>query len=286
MYAITGITGKVGGEAAKALLSRGHKVRAVMRDAGKAAQWARQGCEIAIAEMNDAAALAEAFRKTAGVFILPPPVFDPEPGYPEARNVAQAVAKALEDAGPAKVVHLSTIGGDATEDNLLSQQTIVEKALAEIDLPVTTLRAGWFMDNAAWDVPSAREGVLYSFLQPPEKAFAMVASQDVGRTVAELLQNDWAGHRLVELEGPRRVSPNDLAEAFAAALGKPVKIETIARGTWEELFRSQGMKNPMPRIRMLDGFNDGWIAFRDDGAHARKASTDIRQVIASLVANA
>ena len=29
--------------------------------------------------------------------------------------------------------------------------------------------------------------------------------------------------------------------------------------TWESLFESQGMKNPTPRIRMLDGFNEGRI---------------------------
>ncbi|MFP3624570.1 NmrA family transcriptional regulator, partial [Burkholderia sp. SIMBA_051] len=28
-----------------------------------------------------------------------------------------------------------------------------------------------------------------------------------------------------------------------------------------DLFRSQGMRHPLPRIRMLDGFNEGWIDF-------------------------
>jgi len=284
MYAITGITGKVGSEAARALLAKGEGVRAVLRDPKKGEEWAALGCEVFVADMGDAAALTEAFRGAAGVFILPPPVFDPQPGYPEARKVAGAVVAALTAARPSKVVHLSTIGGDATEDNLLSQQTLIEQSLATIDLPVTTLRAGWFMDNAAWDVASARDGVLYSFLQPADRKITMVAAQDVGRAAAELLTENWTGHRLVELEGPSRVSPDDIAEAFAQALGRAVKVEIVARDTWEELFRSQGMQNPMPRIRMLDGFNEGWIAFRDDGVHSRKVVTDIRQVIASLVA--
>ncbi|MBW6424613.1 NmrA family NAD(P)-binding protein [Rhizobium sp. XQZ8] len=286
MYAITGITGKVGGEAARALLTKGEGVRAVLRDPKKGAEWAALGCEVSVADMEDAAALTEAFRGMAGVFILPPPVFDPQPGYIEARKVVDAVVAALKAAQPLKVVHLSTIGGDATEDNLLSQQTLMEQALAGIDLPVTTVRAGWFMDNAAWDVASAREGVVYSFLQPADRKVTMVAAQDVGRTAAELLAENWTGRRLVELEGPGRVSPNDIAEAFGQTLGHAVKVEIVARDTWEELFRSQGMQNPMPRIRMLDGFNEGWIAFRNGGAYSRKAVTDIRQVIASLVAKA
>jgi uncharacterized protein YbjT (DUF2867 family) len=286
MYAITGITGKVGGELARTLLAAGQKVRAIVRDSKKGAEWAARGCEVALAEMDDAAALARAFRDATGVFILPPPIFDPQPGYPEMKAVVEAVVSALNAARPAKVLHLSTIGADAAEDNLLSQQTMMEEGLVRIALPVTTLRAAWFMDNALWDVSSARDGVLHSFLQPADRKIPMVASQDIGRMAAALLQEDWTGHRLVELEGSHRVSPDDLAAAFAEALGKQVRVEIVARGTWEELFRSQGINNPMPRIRMLDGFNEGWIAFRDSGKQSRKATTDIRAVVASLVKQA
>ena len=82
MYAITGITGKVGGEMARSLLAAGQSVRAIVRDAAKGEAWARLGCEVALAEMEDGAALAKAFAGATGVFILPPPCFDPEPGYP------------------------------------------------------------------------------------------------------------------------------------------------------------------------------------------------------------
>jgi NAD(P)H dehydrogenase (quinone) len=94
------------------------------------------------------------------------------------------------------------------------------------------------------------------------------------------------GTRIVELEGPRRVSPKDLANTFAGALGKPVRVVTIPRDTWDTLFRSQGMKNPTPRIRMLDGFNEGWIEFQDSGAKAVKGRIDADAVIATLVAGA
>jgi uncharacterized protein YbjT (DUF2867 family) len=68
------------------------------------------------------------------------------------------------------------------------------------------------MENAVWDVPSARdEGVLRSFLQPVDKLFPMVATQDVGGLAAALLREDWSGTQVVELEGPhasrRTISP-------------------------------------------------------------------------------
>jgi uncharacterized protein YbjT (DUF2867 family) len=287
MYAITGITGKVGGTLAAALLAEGQPVRAVVRDRAKGEVWAVKGCEVAVAEMEDAAGLANAFAGAEAVFILPPSEFDPTPGFLEAHRVIDAVTTALLQARPARVVCLSTIGADAPLENLLTQRTLLEQALSEIDIPVTFLRPGWFMENATWDVAAARnDGVLHSFLQPVDRAISMVSTRDVGRAAADLMQQKWSGIRIIELEGPRRVSPNDIASAFAAALGRPVRVEIVARPRWEGIFRAQGTRNPEPRIRMLDGFNEGWIAFRDDSSNLMKGATPIAEVIAALVADA
>jgi uncharacterized protein YbjT (DUF2867 family) len=134
-----------------------------------------------------------------------------------------------------------------------------------------------------WDVEAARDhGVIHSFLQPLDKPFPMVSTEDVGRTAAQLIQQHWSGVRVVELEGPRRVSPNDIAHAFAKALGRPVRAEIVSRDSWEALFRAQGARNPLPRVRMLDGFNEGWIDFPHGGAHALKGQVGIDAVIAGL----
>jgi NAD(P)H dehydrogenase (quinone) len=286
MYAITGITGKVGGELARTLLAAGQPVRAIVRDARKGEEWAVLGCELALAEMEDASALTDALRGATAVFILPPSEFDPEPGYPEAQAVIDSVVEALTAAKPTRVLCLSTIGADAVHDNLLSQRTMMEAALRKLPLPLTILRPAWFIDNAAWDVASARKtGLIHSFLLPTDKAFPMVAEKDVGRVAADLIQEDWTGIRVVELEGPCRVTPNDLADAFASVIAKPVRAVPVPRASWEELFRSQGMRNPEPRMRMLDGFNESWIEFQESGSKAIKGRTNAVAVVAALVAN-
>ena len=63
MFAITGVTGKVGGAVARGLLAQGHQVRAVVRDAGKGRFWSAQGCEIAIASVEDATGLTKSFSR-------------------------------------------------------------------------------------------------------------------------------------------------------------------------------------------------------------------------------
>jgi uncharacterized protein YbjT (DUF2867 family) len=281
MFAITGITGQVGGVVARTLLAAGKNIRAVVRDTAKGETWAHQGCEVALASMDDPDALRAAFAGTEGAFVLLPPNFDPSPGFPESRHSIAALRKALEGAQPGRVVAVSTVGAQATSENLLTQLSLMEQALGTLPLPVTFLRPAWFMENAAWDLPPARDtGVIPSFLQPLDRKIPMVGTADVGRVAAELLQESRKGNRVVELEGPRRISPNDIAAGYAHLLGRAVSSRGVPRDTWEALFRSQGMHNPTHRMRMLDGFNEGWITFEHD---TLKGSVELQTVLRGII---
>jgi NAD(P)H dehydrogenase (quinone) len=283
MHAITGITGNVGGEVARALLNAGHAVRAVIRDPRKGAVWEALGCDVSLADMNDAAALATAFKAASAVFVLLPPNFDPSPDFPETRAIVAALRRALATARPGEVVGISTIGAQAKRENLLTQLTIMEESLGDLPMPITFLRPAWFMENCSWDVAPARDTrVISSFLQPLEKPVPMVATADVGRVAAELLQETWTGRRIIELEGPTRVTPNQIAATFAEIFSHPVQAEAVPRQTWEQLFKSQGMKHPEPRIQMLDGFNQGWIEFEQDETRRRKGRIGLREVLTGL----
>ncbi|MBB3311632.1 uncharacterized protein YbjT (DUF2867 family) [Rhizobium sp. BK196] len=287
MFAVTGMTGKVGAAVADHLLKDGAKVRAVVRNPEKAAGWKERGCELAVADMNDTIALTLAFGGAEAVFLVIPPLFDPASGFPEVKGMLATLKTALEAARPGKLICLSTVGAQATQPNLLSQLGIVEKELSTLSIPVAFLRAAWFMENAAWDVAPAREsGVISSFLQPLDHAVPMIAVDDIGLLGAKMLREDWQGLRVAELEAQERVSPIMIAAAFAKALGKPVTAEVVPRESWEELFRAQGMKNPEPRIRMLEGFNDGWIDFEGGREKSLKGATNIETAIRRLVAGA
>src|SRR5258708_4785078 len=100
-FVLTGITGQVGGVVARTLLAKGNPVRTVVRNLDKGMAWKKQGCEVAIAEMTDAAALSAAFAGAGAVFVLLPPLFAPSPGFPEARALVAALQAALTEAKPA-----------------------------------------------------------------------------------------------------------------------------------------------------------------------------------------
>lgn len=286
MYAIAGITGQVGAAAARALLAAAKPVRAIVRSADKGRAWADRSCEVAVADLADAEALTRAFTGAEGVFLLIPPDYDPSPGFPEVQRLRDAALAAIEAARPGRVVYLSTIGAQVAEPNLLNNASIMESGLNAAPVPVCCLRPGWFMENAAWDLASARAGKIESFLQPADHRIPMVATDDIGQTAAALLQETWTGRRVVELEGPAAYGAADIAAGFARALGHPVGVEAPPREAWEAMFVAQGMRNPQPRIRMLDGFNQGWIEFEGGSIERRQGAIPLDQVLAGLAARA
>jgi uncharacterized protein YbjT (DUF2867 family) len=282
MYAITGITGQVGGAVAENLLARGKQVRAVVRNPGKGRPWAGRGCDLALAEINDSGALTKAFSNVEGVFVMLPPIFDPSPGFPEASEAIESIRKALSAAKPPRVVCLSTIGAQVKRPNLLNQLQMLEKTIGGLALPITFLRPAWFMENCAWDVAPARElGVVPCFLQPLDKQVPMIATADIGKVAAQILLSS-ENPGVVELEGPERISPYKIAAVFAQLLGKDVRMQIVPRDSWEPLFRAQGMTNPLPRMQMLDGFNEGWIEFEGGEAKSLKGTTTLDAVLRSL----
>ena len=289
MYAIMGMTGQVGGAAARHLQESGHRVRAIVRDAARIPAWLAPGSEIAIADWSNESALAEAFRGVDGVFAMLPANFAPSPDFAEPRALIATLTAALRSARPAKVVTLSSVGAQQTRGlGLITPLHLLENAIDSLPTPRAHLRAAWFMENLRWDVARAqREGRLASYLQPLDRPIPMVATDDVGRAVAATLAETWEGRRVIELEGPRRYSPQEMAAALAAVLEHDVEAFAVPRGQWAARFADEGMPADRtgPRIAMLDGFNSGWIDFEGGAAEHLRGDIPLGYIADELVSS-
>ena len=287
MYAVMGLTGNVGGAVARSLLARGEKVRGIVRNPEKAAEWQKQGVELFKADYDDAEALAAAFSGADGVFVMVPPNFAPAPGYVETKETLQILHKALWNARPPKAIYLSSIGAEQTSGlGLITSSHLLEQTLGDLPFPHAFLRAGWFFENSAGDVASARdEGRIQFQLYPLDRKFSLVATADIGKVGAETLMQSWKGARHIEVAGPVGTSPMDIAKAFADVLGRPVEAVAVPRDQWEALWVSQGMPEgrTAPRAEMVDGFNSGWIHFGVAGTEHVDGATPFREVVAQLV---
>ena len=289
MYAITGISGRVGGAIAENLLAQGEQIRAIVRNAEKAARWRDRGAEIAVADVDDPNALASAFAGTDGVFLMIPPNFAPAPGLPETRKTLASYHAALAKTLPKKAVYLSSIGAEQNSElGLITSSHLLEQTLGDLPIAHAFLRAGWFMENHAWDVTTAKsEGRIFSHLCPLDRKFSLVATADIGRVGADVLRQEWTGTRYIEVAGPEQYSPNDIARAFTIALRRTIEAVAVPRDRWTEFFLGQGMPEGRtePRAEMVDGFNSGWIHFGVPGTEHIKGFTGLTSVVAKLVLN-
>ena len=263
MFFISGITGQVGGAAARRLLEEGHTVRALARDPQKAAEWSQKGVEVCQGDFTDPSAVATALEGVEGAYLMLPPFFTPAPGFPEAQAIITSFRKALRQAPPPRLVLLSSIGSQQSSGlGMITATHLLEEALSDLPLPTAFVRAGSFLENYTFGLKAAAAtGVFSTYLTPANRPVPMVASADIGHEVARLLIGGWDGKKIVELGSP--ISPDDLASAMGEVLGRPVQAHAIPREQWTATLEAQGMPPDFigPFAEMEDSFNSGWIDF-------------------------
>ncbi|WP_420212326.1 NmrA family NAD(P)-binding protein [Burkholderia aenigmatica] len=288
MFVVTGVTGRTGAVAAQALIDAGVAVRVVVRDRAKAARWAAQGAEVAVADLADAAALTRAFAGARGAYLVKPPNYALENLFEHADVTARAVADAVRAAGLPKLVLLSSVGADRPDGTgVIATNRTAEQRLAELGMPVVFLRAAYFMENWARVVDPVRtQGILPSLLVPVERAIPMVATEDIGRLAADLLREDWAGIRKIGLAGPMAYSPGDIAAIFARALNRPVRPVALEPSAWAGVLAM----NPFSTaaidgfIELNRGLNSGHIDFgSDDTVELRHGRVPFEQVTEEIL---
>jgi NAD(P)H dehydrogenase (quinone) len=225
MYAITGISGRVGGAIAENLLAQGEQIRAIVRNAEKAARWRDRGAEIAVADVDDPNALASAFAGTDGVFLMIPPNFAPAPGFPETRKTLASYHAALAKTLPKKAVYLSSIGAEQNSGlGLITSLHLLEQTLGDLPIAHAFLRAGWFMENHAWDVTTAKsEGRIFSNLYPLDRKFSLVAAADIGKSGSDVLRQEWTALGTLRSPVPSSILPTILHELSPLLSDAPSK---------------------------------------------------------------
>jgi uncharacterized protein YbjT (DUF2867 family) len=285
MFLVSGITGKVGGAAARRLLDDGHAVRALVRDPRRAAAWADRGVDVRQGDLADADAVAAALDGVAGAFLMLPPVMAPAPGHPEARAIIVSFRAALRQAPPPRLVVLSSIGSERTSGlGIITSTHLLEQALGGLPFPVSVIRAGAFLENLAHGLErAASTGVLDTFLAPTDRAVPMIATADIGAEVARRLTGG-SGGGIVELG--TRTSPDDAARAMGQVLGRPVQARAIPRDRWTATLQAMGLPpgGTGPYEEMEDAFNSGWIDFGVAGTEPVAGTTTPAQVFARAMA--
>ena len=270
MYAVLGATGNTGSVVARTLLAGGHKVRVVARDANKVAALAKEGAEVVLGSVDDAAVLAKAFAGAKGAYVLLPPDLTSTDLKAENAKRADLMRTALADAKVPHVVLLSSVGAHLPSGTgPIATAHYAENVLGAIPGTVlTAVRAAFFLENIANNLhPMKADGVLPAFSTHLDYAFPMVATQDIGETAARALLETPAKNEIIVLTGPKDASYADAAKAFGAALGRDVKAISVPFEAVVPTLTGFGMSPHMAGLyrEMSEGFDAGRIGYDGQG---------------------
>lgn len=243
MFIVIGANGHVGSAVVSTLLDAGRPVTAVLHSSENDADWRKRGARTAVVDVRSTDDLRAVFRTGTRAFLLNPNADVSTDTDREEHATVRSIVAALEGSGLEKVVAASTYGAQPGERcgdlNILYD---FEQALAAQPIPATIQRGPYYMSN--WDelLDAAKGGVLPTMI-PADMKIPMVAPADLGKAGARHLLEPPRDQDVHYVEGPERYSPQDVADAFAAALGNPVKVEVIPRDQWIAAYRKLGFSD-------------------------------------------
>ena len=288
MFAILGATGKAGRASIKRLRAADKPVRAVMRDAARAEEFIAMGCETAIADHRDAASLRAALAGATAVQAIIPMSVAVEDAVADMDAMIDNVAAAIEDARPETVLAISDYGAqNPTGTGLTLTFHRIEQRFGALSANLIFLRSAEHMQNWARQFAiAAKSGVMTTLHHPLTKIFPTVSAADVGDAGAELLMAPQSSSpRIVHIEGPRRYTPLEIANAASAALGRAIEMRELPRDQWLQTFAHAGMSASYAKLveELYDTHNAGGIEV-EEGGEARRGATELADVFASLAA--
>jgi uncharacterized protein YbjT (DUF2867 family) len=216
MILVTGSTGMIGQAVVRELVDRGAQVRALSRDAGRAASMFADSVDCVTGGFEDTASLKSAVSDVGQVFVLCPI-------HPDLARYESAVVDAALGAGVGHIVKLSTVGVDwvgqgPPEPTLWKLHRQSEKKIEQSGIPYTHLRPDACMQNILNFAKPISTGVYPAPTGDGRRAWVDV--RDVASAAAVVLTESGHEGRTYELTGPEALSDDDVAVRLSIVIGR------------------------------------------------------------------
>ena len=217
---VTGATGKTGSVVVTELLQAGYPVRALVhRKDGRSEQLARQGAEIAVAEMSDVERVADALKHVQRAYYCPP--FGP---YMIQGAVSFAVA--AQESQLEHIVGLTQWLASPSHPSLMTRQHwLVDRLFTMMPrVAHTIVNPGFFAEAYLAVMGSAVHFGVYPWPYG-EGRNAPPSNEDIARVAVAALK-DPARHdgKHYRPTGPTLLGAEDMAQAIGRAIGRTVRV--------------------------------------------------------------
>lgn len=220
MIFLTGVSGRVGGEAARHLLRRGLPVRGLARNPERVAHLQAAGMEVVQGDLSQPEHLVSALNGMDRALLV----------TPNTRAQLEWEAGFIEAAVQAGVRHLVKLSSSEVAPEITAPFPRAhyrsEQLIRASGMDWTLLRPDYFLQNFLLSAPGIARGNVFQ-LPFGDTTVATLDSRDVGEAAAVVLEG--AGHagQVYRLTGPELLSFYDIAERFSLALGRPIEYASV-----------------------------------------------------------
>lgn len=271
---VIGATGRQGGATARHLLSRGWRVRALVRDPGSPAAQRLTDAEPVVGDLEDPASLERAMRGVDAVFSMQALAYEPETLKAEVRQ-GMHVADAALDTGVRHLVY-SSVGGAERRTGIeyFESKAAIESYIRALAVPATILRPVFFMDNLLHYAGAEDERVM-ELPVLPDRPMQLIATDDIGRIAAYVIdhRDDYLGAE-IEIAGDE-LTFAEVAAIYGKVTGVPTRLEPLPiEERLFEWFADSGYQADLVKLREdfagLLTFQD-WLGDQVHNTSARRA---------------
>ncbi len=224
MILVTGASGTVGREVARALSARGAPARLARRDPGRA-----PGGEAVRFDFADPATFPDALSGVRAVFLLRPP----------AMARAEAFRPFLVSARTAGVGHVAVLSVRGAERNRLLPHHALERLVEASGISFTHLRPNFFMDTV-WSGLRHRPDRVVHFIGT--RKVSWIAAQDIAAVGAEALRDPDAHRGIIYPLAVEALSFEGIAAILSDVMGHPVEYRPRGAAELLPILLKQGME--------------------------------------------
>lgn len=234
MILLTGITGNIGGATARALLAKGVRFRALVRDVGKAALWADQGVELIQGDLEKPDDIERAL---AGIdralLVMPNGEFQ--------ERVEVSFTHAAKAAGLPWIIKLSSPEAvRGTTSPIPLAHIAAEDAIMASGMKWTLVRPSFYMQNFRGSVKTVRATEKLS-MPMGTGTVALTDNNDAGQFIAHILTDaNSAQHhgQCYDITGPDPLMNfQQIADAIGEAIGQKVVYDDCDAKAFQEAIR-------------------------------------------------
>ncbi|OWO93343.1 nucleoside-diphosphate sugar epimerase [Rhizobium esperanzae] len=224
---VTGATGQQGGAVARALLARGHRVRAICRrwESDSARRLAAAGVEVVAGDLDDAGSVTQAASGVDTMFLMGNSY---EAGTDAETRQGITAANAAKAAGIGHLIYSSVADADRkTGIPHFDSKFLVEQHIAGLGIPYISAPVA-FMENtvAPWAIDGLRQGV-YAAALPPGRVLQQICLADIGAFVAALTERrEQVFGRRFNIAGDE-LSGEEQAKVLSEVLGRPIGYQEL-----------------------------------------------------------